>query len=143
MENVRKETMSFFRHERGFTLIEILIVVFIISLILAIAIPNYTRSTSRAQEELCYSTQKMTEAALSLYMLDEKKQNLSELNGDLQILVDKGYLRELPQCPSGGKYNIQSAENGEPVVTCDKHGHYKTQETNEQNGKKSDNSEIQ
>lgn len=107
------------RSEKGFTLIEILIVVFIISLILAIAVPNYTKSTEKAQEELCRNTRKMAEASLSLYILDKKKNGTSGIT--FQELIDEGYLKEEPLCPSGGTYTIGTGQNGTPVIQCSIH----------------------
>lgn len=106
-----------FKSERGLTLIEVLIVVFIISIILAILVPNYSKSTEKAQEKLCFATEKMVEAQMELYRIDVGGEIAS--TEDLYKLVEEGYLKELPVCPAHGEYRIEGKS-----LFCSKHGHY-------------------
>lgn len=87
------------RKESGLTLIEVLIVVFIISIILAIVIPNYANSTKRAQEKLCEAAVRMVNAQIELYRIDHGKEiSATSPKEVFYELIAKGYLREEPTC---------------------------------------------
>jgi prepilin-type N-terminal cleavage/methylation domain-containing protein len=84
--------------KRGFTLVEIMIVVAIISLLASIAIPSYARSRERAYTVTCINNLQQIDAAIHLWSLDTKK--------DAQQAVTysdiRSYLRGSVVCPSGG-----------------------------------------
>ncbi|CCQ96413.1 conserved hypothetical protein [[Clostridium] ultunense Esp] len=112
------------RREEGFTLIEILIVIFLLSLILAVAVPNYTKSTERAEKAICDNTKKGAEAQLELYLIDHKQDAAKIMeNGEIVLskLVDEGYLKEAPQCPSKGTYTVEKGSDGTYQVKCSVH----------------------
>lgn len=116
--------------EAGLTLIEVLIVVFIISVILAIVIPNYAESTKRAQVKLCHANQRMVESQIMFYEFDTGKSlssTVTNANIGSEIyahLVNGGYIKEHPQCPADGNYELQVGK-----LHCSKHDHYSDQET--------------
>ncbi|WP_039944527.1 competence type IV pilus major pilin ComGC [Thermicanus aegyptius] len=117
------------RREEGFTLIEILIVIFLLSLILAVAVPNYTKSTERAEKAICDNTKKGAEAQLELYLIDHKQDATKIMeNGEIVLskLVDEGYLKEAPQCPSNGKYRVGKGSDGTYQVKCSFHDEVST-----------------
>ena len=94
-----------FRRQRGFTLLEIMIVVAIIGTILAIAIPNFVKSRSLAQYNICIANLAQIEAAKQIYGVENGK-----INGDDAVEADligpELYLDHMPECPSGGVYSI-------------------------------------
>jgi len=59
-----------FKTKNGFTLVEIMIVVFIIALLAAIAIPNYTRHTRRARASEAVATMTMIRQAMRDYYIN-------------------------------------------------------------------------
>ncbi len=76
-------------NSRGFTLIELMIVVSIIGILAAIAIPNYQWGIIRAKEAVLRETLYNLNSAIDQYNADQGKYPDS-----LQELVDKGYIRK-------------------------------------------------
>lgn len=82
------------RWQRGFTLIELMVVMAIISVLLAIALPIYQKSILRARESVLKSNLFTLRTTIDEYTVDKQKAPES-----LQTLVSEGYLRQIPQDP--------------------------------------------
>ena len=82
---------------RGFTLIEILIVVSIIGILVSIAIPIYQKSILRTRESVLRNNLFTIRTVLDEYTYDKQKAPQT-----LQDLVTEGYLREVPADPMTG-----------------------------------------
>lgn len=80
--------------ERGFTLIELMIVMAIIGILTAIAIPAYLRSVNRAREAALREDLATMRSAISSYTVDKEKAPQS-----LEDLVQAGYLKRIPVDP--------------------------------------------
>ena len=85
------------RKRSGFTIIEILIVMTIISVLVSIAVPLYQRSITRAKESVLKSNLFTLRTMIDEYTYDNKKAPQS-----LDDLVNDGYLRQLPLDPITG-----------------------------------------
>ena len=92
------------RAQRGFTLIELMVVMAIISVLLAIALPIYSKSITRAKESVLRNNLFTIRSMIDEYTIDKQKAPES-----LQDLVTEGYLRQIPQDPmtnSDGTWKI-------------------------------------
>ncbi len=90
--------------KRGFTLLEIMIIVSIIGLLAAISIPNFIKARSISERNVCINNLRQVSAAIQQYALEMKKSPSSAVN--LDDLVP--YLKGPVVCPSGGKTLIDS-----------------------------------
>ena len=85
------------RSIRGFTLIELMVVMAIISVLLAIALPIYQKSIIRAKESVLRNNLFTLRTMIDEYTIDKQKAPES-----LDELVSEGYLRQIPQDPMTG-----------------------------------------
>ena len=92
--------------KKGFTLVEIMIVVAIIGLLAAIAIPSFMRARTTSQKNACINNLRQIEAAKDQYALEHGLSNYVLIHSDnataLGLLVGKadGYIRSFPLCPA-------------------------------------------
>lgn len=80
--------------QRGFTLIELMVVISIIVILLSLAIPNYQGSILHARETALRQDLYTLRSLIDQYTLDKQKAPQS-----LQDLVSAGYIKELPRDP--------------------------------------------
>lgn len=85
------------KNSRGFTLIEIMIVMTIISILVSIAVPMYQKAILRAKESLLRSNLFTLRTMIDEYTVDKQKAPQS-----LTDLVSEGYLRDVPVDPITG-----------------------------------------
>src|ERR1700732_3213486 len=85
------------RARRGFTFVELMIVMAIIAVLLSVAIPIYSRSIMRAKESVLKSNLFTLRTVIDEYTYDKQKAPQS-----LQDLVSSGYLRTIPVDPMTG-----------------------------------------
>ena len=88
-------------NQRGFTLLEMMVVVAIIAILAAILIPNFTRARAQAMTSACMGNIKMIATALELYYTDNQAYPTAS-NKAVQSLGLAGYLDQTPVDPAGG-----------------------------------------
>jgi len=79
---------------RGFTLLELMIVISIMAILISVAVPMYNQSIVQARESVLRSNLSTLRNVISQYTLDKQKAPQS-----LDDLVQAGYLRQLPIDP--------------------------------------------
>ncbi len=80
--------------ESGFTLVELMIVMLIIGVLAAIAIPSFTASLKNAREAVLKEDLQVMRQAIDSYTMDKEKAPQS-----LDELVQSGYLKDIPKDP--------------------------------------------
>ena len=98
-------------NERGFTLIELIIVVAIIGILAVIAIPQFKTAPQKAREAVLKSDLHTLREAIDQYFADKARYPES-----LEALVEAGYLREVPKDPftnSTSSWRLIYAEAGD------------------------------
>lgn len=103
----------------GFTLIEIMIVVAIIGLIVAIALPNFMKSRNQARKQVCIENLSQIESAKQLWGVEKGKKE-GDVVTQADIVGPLLYMKTPPNCPAGGNYDFTTIGAN---AKCDIPGH--------------------
>ncbi len=102
---------KFKKNQKGFTLVELMVVVVIIGILVAIAVPVYRNVQTTAKIKANDANIKIIESAIQVYLAEGG--TLDDL--DINLLVTKGYLKEVPKYPdpdSDERYSIEVNSDG-------------------------------
>src|SRR5699024_1491869 len=92
------------KKQEGFTLIEMLIVLMIITVLIILIVPSLANRTKEVNAESCDALQKSVHAQVNVYQLEENK-----LPDTLKDLVDKKYITsEQTTCKDGTKLTLKN-----------------------------------
>jgi prepilin-type N-terminal cleavage/methylation domain-containing protein len=102
----------------GFTLVEIMIVVAIIGLLAAIAIPNFVKARATSQANACINNLRQIDAAANQFALEKGKKTGDPITypDDLTPYIKRNSGNNIPACPAGGNYACSSVGT---KATCD------------------------
>lgn len=91
------------KNEKGFTLIEMMIVLLVISVLLMITVPNVAKHNSSINEKGCEAYEKMVQGQVQAYEVEHHK------TPTVTDLVEAGFLRENEtECPVGKSISIST-----------------------------------
>lgn len=103
------------RDNRGFTIIEVMVVIVVIMVLLASAAPQMNAYLERGRATTCLSARYQAEKAEMTYLLEKNTPSPSFTD-----LVNDGLLSRQPACPSGGTY-VWLQRTPQPILGCSVH----------------------
>ncbi len=114
--------MRFFRNEKGFTLIELMVVILIIGILVAIAVPIFNNARASAWQRTCQANLRTIDGALQTWAADHPGTNYpQDVAGVFGALVPQ-YIKEEPRCPenTANRYVVTAAAGVTlpPAVSC-------------------------
>jgi general secretion pathway protein G len=103
------------KRTRGFTLIELMIVMSVILILVSVALPAYNQSIWRAKESVLKQNLFALRSVISQYTLDKQKAPQA-----LQDLVSGGYFKQIPNDPMTGRNDTWTVEEEtDTIMTVD------------------------
>jgi general secretion pathway protein G len=97
---------------RGFTLIELMIVISVMLILISFAVPAYNQSVLRAKESVLRQNLFTLRSLISQYTLDKQKAPQS-----LDDLVQAGYLKQIPMDPMTAKNDTWTVDQEDTVMS--------------------------
>ena len=99
--------------------VNLAMMVFVVPMLMAIAIPNFVKARTTAQKNTCVSNLRQLEGAKEQWALENKKEEGDTVTMNDLVGMEK-YIQNTPTCPAGGDYDLGAV--GE-LPTCPIDGH--------------------
>ena len=106
-------------NKSGFTLVEIMIVVAIIGLLAAMAMPNFVKARTSSQKTVCIANLKQMDGAKVAWALEKKKDG-TDTPSATELFGSTNYIRDTLLCPASGTYAVN---NMQTRPSCTVSGH--------------------
>ena len=109
--------MKMFRKDEGFTLVELMVVVLIIGILVAIAVPVFLNASDNAKAKSCQANQRTFNGAVQTYNSSQTDGSVIKVVAAGEVLgvagggtikLVPGALKSIPKCPSGGDYFVDT-----------------------------------
>jgi type IV pilus assembly protein PilA len=119
--------MKMFRKDEGFTLVELMVVVLIIGILVAIAIPVFNSAQDNAKKRACFSNQRVIEGAAQQWVAaQDNSAVINDTNGNVvngSVLVPS-YIKVQPLCKnSNSAYSLAAGTTNCPAGATAPTGH--------------------
>lgn len=92
---------------KGFTLVELMIVVTIFGLLLGMALPNLLKARGRARQQLCIENLSQIESAKQIWGVEHSKKD-GDVPAETELVGPDLYIKKDPVCPAGGSYSFNA-----------------------------------
>ena len=103
-------------NKKGFTLVELVVVISILGVLASIAVPKLTKQTEAAEKAVCDANRKSIESVILLHNLDADPGDEIKEGDDFDLSALEEYFSEQPVCPKGGTYSYK-----DDIIYCDEH----------------------
>lgn len=104
------------KDQRGFTLVELMVVVVIIGILVAIAVPVYNSTQEKAKVTADKANIRIIEGAIQIYFLENLDKETNFLDGTVNeehALIKEDYLKDAPLSKNGEYYEITGGKVSE------------------------------
>jgi prepilin-type N-terminal cleavage/methylation domain-containing protein len=116
-QKIERNEMKMKMKRSGFTLVEIMIVVAIIALLAAIAVPSFMSARTKSMQSSCLNNLRLIDGAMQQYALDYSNTVATTM---AQLVGTNGYIKDTPVCKAGGAYTLPA--NLSAKTSCSVHG---------------------
>ena len=112
--------------KKGFTLVELMIVIVIMGILVAVAIPVYGAVTKNAEKKTCISNMRDIKSTAATYQMQGNNGDPVKFTSETDISTEANFTKlfeggNLPKCPTGAAYTVKAEDTNDGckiTVTC-------------------------